>query len=204
MPNRWPDRLPLPTIEGYGISPGEAILRTEMEAGPARQRRRFTDVPSRIAARWVLWPDQFALFEAWYRWVAARADADSRVLHDIVHSDANTSVDTEGGPVKSVAKAIGDVETAVAAAATAVTEGLAATENARDAALAARDAAQAAVGGVLVSASDTTADKLSVKLRPGYGLQTAIEDAGGEEGLRFAVTPQLNAGALIALAEAFI
>ena len=72
---RWPDRLPLPTLEGYGISPGEAVLRTEMEAGPARQRRRFTDVPSRIAVRWVLRPDQFALFEAWYRWVAAEGGA---------------------------------------------------------------------------------------------------------------------------------
>ena len=72
---RWPDRLPLPTLEGYGIQPGEAILRTEMEAGPARQRRRFTQVPSRIAVRWVLRPDQFALFEAWYRWAAAEGGA---------------------------------------------------------------------------------------------------------------------------------
>ena len=75
MPNRWPDRLPLPTLEGYGVQPGEAVLRTEMEAGPARQRRRFTDAPSRIAVRWVLRPDQFALFEAWYRWAAAEGGA---------------------------------------------------------------------------------------------------------------------------------
>ena len=75
MPNRWPDRLPLPTLEVYGVQPGEAVLRTEMEVGPARQRRRFTDVPGRIAVRWVLRPDQFALFEAWYRWVAAEGGA---------------------------------------------------------------------------------------------------------------------------------
>ncbi len=75
MTIRWPDRLPLPTLEGYGVQPGEAVLRTEMEAGPARQRRRFTDVPSRIAVRWVLRPDRFALFEAWYRWVAAEGGA---------------------------------------------------------------------------------------------------------------------------------
>ena len=72
---RWPEGLPLPTIEGYGISPGEAILRTEMEAGPARQRRRFTDVPSRIAVRWVMDRDEFAFFEAWYRWAAAEGGA---------------------------------------------------------------------------------------------------------------------------------
>ena len=72
---RWPDQLPLPTLEGYAIQPGEAILRTEMEAGPARQRRRFTNVPSRIAVRWVMRVEQFALFEAWHRWAAAEGGA---------------------------------------------------------------------------------------------------------------------------------
>ena len=70
MPISWPSTLPLPSIEGYGLHPGEAILRTEMEAGPARQRRRYTQVPSRISARWVFRREQFALFEAWYRWHA--------------------------------------------------------------------------------------------------------------------------------------
>ena len=142
--------------------------------------------------------------EAELRAAVSRADTDSRLLHEIVHGDATATVDTEGGPVKTVAKAIGDVEAGVAVAATVVTDGVAASEAARDASIEARDAAQAAVGGVLVSAADTTADKLSVKLRPGYGLQTVIEDAGGEQRLRFAVTPQLNAGALIALARDFI
>ena len=71
----WPENLPLPSIEGYGVHPGEAILRTEMEAGPARQRRRFTQVPSRISARWSFRRDQFALFEAWYRWRAREGGA---------------------------------------------------------------------------------------------------------------------------------
>ncbi len=70
MPISWPTTLPLPSIEGYGLHPGEAILRTEMEAGPARQRRRYTQVPSRISVRWTFRRDQFALFEAWYRWHA--------------------------------------------------------------------------------------------------------------------------------------
>ncbi len=72
---RWPEPLPLPTIEGYGIQPGEAIVRTEMEAGPARQRRRFTNVPSRIAVRWIMRAEQFLMFEAWYRWTAAEGGA---------------------------------------------------------------------------------------------------------------------------------
>ena len=138
------------------------------------------------------------------RAAVSRAETDSRLLHEIVHGDAATAVTTEGGPVKSVTKAIGDVEAAVAGAATTVTDGVAATVAARDEAVAARDAAEAAVGNVLVSTADTTTGKLSVKLRPGRGLETAIEGAGGDERLRFDVTPQLNAGALVALAEAFI
>lgn len=75
MPITWPSTLPLPTVQGYGIRPGEAILRTEMEAGPARQRRRFTQVPSRLSVRWRMKPEQFALFEAWYRWHAQEGGA---------------------------------------------------------------------------------------------------------------------------------
>lgn len=50
----WPATLPLPTIEGYSIQPSDTILRTEMEASPARKRRRFTQVPSRMAVRWIM------------------------------------------------------------------------------------------------------------------------------------------------------
>ena len=66
----WPTTLPLPTVQGYGVQPGEAILRTEMEAGLARQRRRFTDVPTKVSVRWIMRRDQYAIFEGWYRWHA--------------------------------------------------------------------------------------------------------------------------------------
>ena len=66
----WPATLPLPTVQGYSVQPGEAIIRTEMEAGLARQRRRFTQVPTRVAVRWLMRRDQYAVFEAWYRWKA--------------------------------------------------------------------------------------------------------------------------------------
>lgn len=66
----WPSTLPLPTVQGYSVQPGEAILRTEMEAGLARQRRRFTDVPTKVSVRWIMRRDQYAIFEGWYRWHA--------------------------------------------------------------------------------------------------------------------------------------
>jgi hypothetical protein len=42
----------------------------------------------------------------------AKVTADSATLHQIVHGDATTTVETENGPVKSVAKAVADVEAA--------------------------------------------------------------------------------------------
>ena len=70
--------------------------------------------------------------EAELRAAVSRADADSRLLHEIVHGDAAATVDTEGGPVKTAAKAIGDVEASVAAATSTVTEGVAQAETGVD------------------------------------------------------------------------
>ena len=66
----WPTTLPLPTIQGYGVQPGDAVLRTDMEAGLARQRRRFTNSPSAINVQFLMTRNQFAVFEAWYKFEA--------------------------------------------------------------------------------------------------------------------------------------
>ncbi|MEG3639275.1 hypothetical protein [Magnetococcus sp. PR-3] len=63
----WPGQLPKPTVQGYVIKPEDALLRTEMDAGPARQRRIFTHVPTVVTVRWRMNPEQFALFQSWFR-----------------------------------------------------------------------------------------------------------------------------------------
>jgi hypothetical protein len=62
----WPEKLPKPTYQGFGIEPMDAVLRTEMESGPARQRRRYTQTPTSITVRWRFNEWQFALFESWF------------------------------------------------------------------------------------------------------------------------------------------
>jgi hypothetical protein len=48
MPVSWPGALPaLPLIEVYSETMADAKLRTEMDAGPAKVRRRYTSVPRR-------------------------------------------------------------------------------------------------------------------------------------------------------------
>jgi hypothetical protein len=42
----WPSTLPAaPELAGYGEGMGKQVLRTEMDAGPAKLRRRFTAAP---------------------------------------------------------------------------------------------------------------------------------------------------------------
>jgi hypothetical protein len=66
----WPAILPLPSIAGYQIKPVPNVDRTEVDVGPARQRRRSTAARDEITVqfRLTLWQQMF--FEAWHRNVA--------------------------------------------------------------------------------------------------------------------------------------
>lgn len=66
----YPDTLPLPEVEGYGIQPQAAFIRTDMDQGPARQRRRFTTAPTHYPVKWIMTEEQMELFEAWYEGAA--------------------------------------------------------------------------------------------------------------------------------------
>jgi len=46
----WPSNFPEPLLEGYGFKPDENVIRTDFEAGAARQRRRFTAIGKRVRA----------------------------------------------------------------------------------------------------------------------------------------------------------
>lgn len=63
----YPKTLPLPLQEGYGMQVGSPLQRTEMESGRARQRRKFSNVPTIIDVVWMMTEGQAQLFEAWFR-----------------------------------------------------------------------------------------------------------------------------------------
>ncbi len=63
----WPEVLPLPTFEGYSIESMDSVSRTDMESGPARQRLRYTQTPTRIKVRWKFNSFQFSIFESWFK-----------------------------------------------------------------------------------------------------------------------------------------
>lgn len=67
MPS-WPDYFPQPVFDAISIgAPIGAVLRTEMDSGPAKQRQRFTAAPRPVAL--VFEPItalKLAMFEAFY------------------------------------------------------------------------------------------------------------------------------------------
>ena len=59
----WPDLLPNPLASGYSYQAQAPFIRTNMDSGLARQRRRFTRIPSTVSVSWIFTQEQLALFE---------------------------------------------------------------------------------------------------------------------------------------------
>lgn len=61
----WPDTLPKPKLDGFGIKPQPTVLRTQMESG-ARYRQRFTNAPIDVDCNFLLTKEQMATFKNFY------------------------------------------------------------------------------------------------------------------------------------------
>jgi len=62
----WPDTLPNPTASGYQINPGDQTVRTDMEVGSPRVRRRTTARNDRVSTSWKLTDDQLDTLRDWF------------------------------------------------------------------------------------------------------------------------------------------
>lgn len=69
----WPATLPAPTVSGYDIDPVDQTIRTDMEVGSARTRRRTRMRLDMINVVWRLTDAQMAIFRAWFEDDAAGA-----------------------------------------------------------------------------------------------------------------------------------
>lgn len=63
----YPAQLPLPRKTGYEIRPGEAVARTEMERGAARQRRISLSAADTLPVQFLFTSYEKALFDGWYK-----------------------------------------------------------------------------------------------------------------------------------------
>lgn len=62
----WPDSLPAPLIDGYTAKPKATFVRTEMDSGRARNRRRTVTGATEFQQRYRMTMSQVAIFEAWF------------------------------------------------------------------------------------------------------------------------------------------
>lgn len=63
----WPAGLSqCPLLDGYGEAPQSQVVRTQMDAGPAKQRRRFTAATRNIPVRYLMTSAELNLFEQWF------------------------------------------------------------------------------------------------------------------------------------------
>lgn len=61
----WPVALPKPLLEPHGYKPQPPVIRTDMEQGAARHRRRSTCVPTLVPFGLLLTDAEQAMFESW-------------------------------------------------------------------------------------------------------------------------------------------
>ena len=65
----YPEGLPLPERDGYGFQSVSPMIRSELQSGRSRQRRRYTSVPTTSTVSWLLDDAESQLFEGWFEYV---------------------------------------------------------------------------------------------------------------------------------------
>lgn len=83
MPNPvWPVSLPQsPLVEGYSGEEQSAVLRTEMDAGEAKSRRRFSATPDKLNCSFSLTEAQFTTFKTFFNGSLLRGSLPFDWLH---------------------------------------------------------------------------------------------------------------------------
>lgn len=63
----FPTTLPAPLLSGYSGEADKAFIRTDMDAGPARQRKRFTTTPYHIDISWRFKSAEMVIFREFHK-----------------------------------------------------------------------------------------------------------------------------------------
>lgn len=62
----YPTQLPAPLVSGYALQPQDVGIRTAMDSGIARTRKRFSARPiTTVTVNWLMSQNQLAIFDAW-------------------------------------------------------------------------------------------------------------------------------------------
>ncbi|HKR45544.1 MAG TPA: hypothetical protein VJU59_38730 [Paraburkholderia sp.] len=83
----YPDGLPLPLRDGYGLDKVNRIRSTAMDNGRAIQRWEFDDAPEFPSVSWIFTEPQSRLFNAWHTQVVKSGWFTVRLLTDMGFDD---------------------------------------------------------------------------------------------------------------------
>jgi hypothetical protein len=62
----WPGSLPCIRASGFNSQYQDPVIRTEMDAGPVKQRLRYTAAPKKFTGSIVVDETEREIFEAWF------------------------------------------------------------------------------------------------------------------------------------------
>lgn len=62
----WPSTLPAVDNDGYAIAPLDQVIRTDMEVGAARTRRRTKARNDKVTVSWLMTDAQLNIFRDWF------------------------------------------------------------------------------------------------------------------------------------------
>lgn len=88
MPSAWPTTLPAHLINSFQETPPDNVLRTSMDKGPAKLRRRTTTNTRPIRFSMILTPTQLTALDTFYA-TTTRSGADE---FDYKHPRTNATV----------------------------------------------------------------------------------------------------------------
>ncbi len=63
----WPETLPLPLLSGYQGESGANVLRTDFDAGGARQRLRYGESPENLSLSFKFKAAEMEIFKAFWK-----------------------------------------------------------------------------------------------------------------------------------------
>lgn len=63
----YPNTLPSPLASSFSGEGFNAFIRTDFDAGPARQRQRFTVTPHRLDVAWRFTPEEMLTFRSFFK-----------------------------------------------------------------------------------------------------------------------------------------
>ena len=62
----WPSTLPAPMAQGYSVEPVDPVVRTDMEVGAVRARRRTAARQDKVTAAWAFSDAELETFRDWF------------------------------------------------------------------------------------------------------------------------------------------